>query len=542
MYSGFNAETAFVYDSETSSFWKGFIYRSDALRPYTSFFYHVGYVLAQASQVPGSFVPYQMVHASLWLARGILTFLILRKFLPGYIPFCFLAGVTVLVHASDGAIQWVGQMNQFGFIFWMLLAFYLLNLTVESGRTWVLIVLTLAACVSEYMSLWSYEAQLFLILLAPLAMWLFRRPWRKRTAAVSVLWYVVPIHYIIATIRHYRLAEAGYQQSVMRKSWSAAGILGDWWLNIRSSLEFTNWSRDTPAVLPAAELTGYAAAGAIIFLTGACAILLLPRQRNSPDVLRAPAKPLWCALAAGIVATVLSFPAYLLLEWRGLWRTQFLSGIGAGITISACICLLCRYCPTRILRAVVFVISGAAVAYCGVHAAIMRGALARSQWDYHRSAMAAILSVLPSVRAETVFVYTGVPRNPDPFMDNMWFDMAIRLAYPDTPVAGEYFYDGGTAAPGNCFTFIGERCRWNRIGIESLVKETSTKRVVVLEYRKQGPARILPRMPDFLHVSEEGMSLYSPAVVLGDAPPSPLAVRRYGPIPPCQPNCFPGKL
>jgi hypothetical protein len=37
------------------------------------------------------------------------------------------AGALVIVHSSDGALQWVGQMNQFGFIFWMLLAFYLLT-------------------------------------------------------------------------------------------------------------------------------------------------------------------------------------------------------------------------------------------------------------------------------------------------------------------------------------------------------------------------------------------------------------------------------
>jgi hypothetical protein len=532
MHSGFNGETMFVYTSETSSFWRGFLYQWDPLRPYTSLFYHLGYVLGEALQVRGSFVPYQAVHAALWLARGVLTFLILRKFLPDHTPFCFLAGVIVLVHSSDGAIQWVGQMNQFGFIFWMLLAFYLLNLAVESRQPYGFVLLTLAACLCAYMSLWSYEAQLFLILLMPLTMWLFRRACLKRALAASVLWYAVPIRYIFDTIARYRqTGGASYQESVMRKSWKAADVAGDWWFNVRSSLEFWNWTRNTRVELPPALAKQIAVAGALIFLIGAVALLWTLR-RGGTDVLRERSKPLWWALGTGVVATVLSFPVYLLLEWqRGLWRTQFLSGIGAGITLSALACLVSRQIPARALRAAVFLAFGAAVAYSGVHAAIVRGAFHRHLWEIHRSAVAQILSVLPSVRPETVFIYTGVPKIDDPFTDNMWFDMALRLAYPNTPVAGEYFYADGAAAPGNCFTFVGERCRWTRTGIESLVPETSTKRVVVLEYQKQGPAKILPRMPLFLHVSEAGMSLYSPDVVLNDAPISPLAFRRYGPIP-----------
>src|SRR6185369_1369255 len=98
-------------------------------------------------------VPIQTVHMLLWLSRAVLTFLILKKFLPDHLPFCFLAAVIVLVHASDGATQWIGQMNQFGFIFWMLLAFYLLNMAVEARRPEMFVLLTLAASVSEYMSM-----------------------------------------------------------------------------------------------------------------------------------------------------------------------------------------------------------------------------------------------------------------------------------------------------------------------------------------------------------------------------------------------------
>src|SRR5262249_19079228 len=87
MRSGFNSETAFPYMSETSSFWGGFLYRVDPLRIFTNFFYHIAYILSEVMGVRGSFMPYQIVHAVLWFARGFLTFQILRKFIPSHIPF-----------------------------------------------------------------------------------------------------------------------------------------------------------------------------------------------------------------------------------------------------------------------------------------------------------------------------------------------------------------------------------------------------------------------------------------------------------------------
>jgi hypothetical protein len=540
MHSGFNGETGFIYTSETSSFWKGFLHPWDPLRPYTNVFYHLGYVLGEALGVRGSYVPHQVVHAALWLARGLLTFLILRKFLPLHLPFCFLAGAVVLVHASDGALQWIGQINQFGFIFWMLLAFYLLNVALESRRPFPFILLTLLACLCVHMSLWSYEAQLFLVLVAPLTLLLFRRAYIRRVIAASVLWYAVPACYIYATVTRYRHAMGmSYQESVLRKSWTAGAILGDWLFNIGASLKFWDWTHSTPIYAPQSRLMAYAALGALAFVIGAGAILLELSRHEFPDALQAPAKPLWWALAAGFVLLALSFPVYLLLDWsRGLWRTQFLSGIGAGITISALACLLSRYSPARPVRAAVFVAFGLAVGYAGVYTALVRGAFERFLWERHRSAIAQILSVLPSVKPETVIILTGVPKGNDPFGINMWFDLALRLAYPDTPVAGEFFYDDGSAPEGNCFKLEADRCRWDGTGVESLVKETSVRYVVVLEFQARGPARVVSRLPAFLSTSEDAARVYSPQTVLADAPASPIAIRRYGPIPPCQPHCL----
>jgi hypothetical protein len=131
--SGLPYETFFTYISETSSALKGFFFEADPTRPNTSTFYHISYLLGEFF-APGSFAPCQFVYAALWFARGFLLFLIVRKLLPDFTSLAFLAGALALVHSSDGAMQWIGQMNQFGYIFWMLLAFYLFVAAVQNDR------------------------------------------------------------------------------------------------------------------------------------------------------------------------------------------------------------------------------------------------------------------------------------------------------------------------------------------------------------------------------------------------------------------------
>ena len=153
--------------SERQSWWDGLFYAADPLRPYTSVFYQLSYLLGRATGVTGSFVRYQIVYAALWLGRGVLTYEIVRRLSPcsGLLP--FLAGTLVLVQASDGALNLVGQMNQFGMIFWLLLSVYFLVLavTVESDR-WAPLWCVLSL-VGVRLCLWSYESGLGIVRSAP---------------------------------------------------------------------------------------------------------------------------------------------------------------------------------------------------------------------------------------------------------------------------------------------------------------------------------------------------------------------------------------
>jgi hypothetical protein len=240
--SGMPYETSFPFWSETEPWWQGFFYLGDPQRIHTSTFYQVSYLLGESLGIGGSFLPYQLVYVALWWARGLLTFLILRRLLPQRILFAFAVGLLVVVHASDGALQWVGQMNQFGFIFWMLLAFYFLARAIEASRARTAALWTVAAVVSEHMSLWSYESQILLLLVVP-ALFLVRfRVGQRRAVALTAPWYFLIGLYAFLSLRWYqKLGAASYQHSVLRHDWSARSILADWLYNIGESLRFWAW-------------------------------------------------------------------------------------------------------------------------------------------------------------------------------------------------------------------------------------------------------------------------------------------------------------
>jgi hypothetical protein len=104
LHSGMGYETGFSYSSMTNTWWNGFLYTADPLRIHTNTFYHLSYLIARILGIDGSYEPFQVVYATLWWARGLLVFLILRRFFPRDTLLCYLAGSLVLVHASDRAL------------------------------------------------------------------------------------------------------------------------------------------------------------------------------------------------------------------------------------------------------------------------------------------------------------------------------------------------------------------------------------------------------------------------------------------------------
>jgi hypothetical protein len=525
--SGLGYETAFPYMSESGpSWWSGFLYTADPLRIHTNTFYHLSYLFSIVLGIRGSYVAYQMVYALLWWGRGVLVFLLLRRFTGRNALVPYVGGTLVLVHSSDGALQWIGQMNQFGFIFWMLLAFYLLTLAASESRRWgARMTLLVLACFFEYMSLWSYESQLPLILVYPAILLLLKPGWRK-WSLLTAGWYVTPGVYLLITVRKY-LSSSGatYQESVLRTGWSAMSLVQDLWFNIASSLEFWAWRREP---VPPGMTTLLSIGTAVAFVAGGMAMVRTIRKNGAyplPETNR-----FWLVLlSAGSILLILSCPVYLLLgSARGLWRTQFLSGIGAGLVWTAVLGLISITLWKKARQSAAVLALGAIIVYFGASSAIAKGAVHRATWERHRAYIVQILDLVPSVKPGAVIVLTGVPRKKDPFGHNMWLDMALRLCYPGIPVAGVYYYSDGTPSPGNNLEAAGEGWKMQPIGMPTLVRESSLANTIVVEWNPSGPARLAKVLPEFICHAPCDTALYNPANVI-TGPISPVAVNRYHP-------------
>jgi hypothetical protein len=83
-------------------------------------------------------------------------------------------------------------------------------------------------------------------------------------------------------------------------------------------------------------------------------------------------------------------------------------------------------------------------------AGVNSGILFHDKWERQRVVMSSIIANAPRVADGTLFVIRNINIDPktEPFGHNMWFDLALRLAYPDTTVAGIYFLRDKSPAPG----------------------------------------------------------------------------------------------
>jgi hypothetical protein len=424
-------------------------------------------------------------------------------------------------------LQWVGQLNQFGFIFWMLLAFWLLTSAFERRRWQLCLALTGAACFFEYMSLWSYESQLLLILVFPIALLLNRPGLWRRLALMSVAWYAVPAIYVRLSLQKYAQSGGGtYQESLMRTNWGVAAILGDWWFNVAESLQFWHWP---PGDVRAgqARVVLLSALVAAVVIVGGMAIVRVSRRGEASKSL-VPTQTAWVVLfSAGFVLLALSFPVYLVLNLsRSLWRTQFLSGIGFGLVLAASIGFISDRFRDPAAKLTALLGATALIAYFGSLAALELGSTQRSLWELHRSTMAQILRVAPSVKPDTVVVLTNVPKRTDPFVHNMWLDLALRLVYPGIRVSGIYFYDDGTPSPGNNIIAEGEQWKWDGTAFAPDLRQASLANTIVVRYDPAGSSELVGKFPASLCRSRCATDLYQPARLI-TGPIAERTIRRY---------------
>lgn len=259
-----------------------------------------------------------------------------------------------------------------------------------------------------------------------------------------------------------------------------------------------------------------------VFLGGAALLLRRRKAWIEPAVA-------WKMVTAGAVLLILSFPVYLVLaNPRSLWRTQFLSGIGAAMVMGGLIAWAVTRVPRRFASAVLFGLAAPIVFY-GSFCAIQEGGIHRRGWTYHREAMAAVVRAVPQVKPGTMFVLTNVSRARDPFDANDWFESALRLAYPGTATSGVFFYADKSAPRGANQKLESNQWHWDGTPLIPVVKDAKLEDTLILEYRN-GTVSVLPEVPSFVCPKGCDPRLYRPAERITGYTPSPRAVNRYGPL------------
>ena len=530
-------ETFFPYNSDTTSKLDGFIYHADPMRIHTNTFYHLAHLLADWWGMDGAFVTYQIVYAFLWWGRSVLVFLTLLRFLPNRPLFCYSAGAVSAVHSADGALNWIGQMNQLGYLFWMVLAYLCLVRAYQSGSRWKWPLLLLAAMVFAHMSLWSYESQIFIMAALPLLLSLAPGAGWRRLLSVAGGWYAVLAAYTLLMIQRFAsVAGSTYQVSVMRKEMSPAALLSDFAFNLQHSLSFWRWSDHVTeaALADAGQLAVWCAAWAAAVVCAGGWLVSRSSERCGQDAADAGWPRRFAAAAAvGALLLALSFPAYLMLQFpRTLYRTQFLGGIGAALVLTGGCCLCARIIARRRYADLAFLALCVPIVFCGARAAVRLGAGHHHEWQCHRQVIAQVLAIAPRVEPGTLVVLVDVPKPPvgAPFFLNMWCDHAMRLAYPRVPVSGVYYNTDGTPAPDMNMRIDGNDWCWDGSGHPLLLQKTGVEHTVAISFAS-ARARLLHELPACLGASPEASACYDPQRNIKAGPPSRKAVRRYGPIP-----------
>ena len=479
----------------------------DTLRPYNSLFLGLGHLLGKGN---GSYATYQLLYGFLWLGRGVVTFFIFLRLWSAYPLFGFLAGALVIVHASDGALNWIGQLHQFGFIFCLGLSTYLLLESWLAHKLSLAIFFLIAALIPLYICLWTYESPYFLILSVPVILFALRPQISRRFLATTAVWYVIPGIYGYLQFEKYLIARAGnYQTSVLRPDMNVAAILHDWLLHIQQSLQFWRW---------ATTLSPYGIAVLAPAIAGLCVVaFMIGAHLLSPTGLLGAKTPptahLLASFGIGLMILILSFPVYLLLAGNSMfWRTQMLSGFGSAIVLSSGILLLTKVMPKPKYRAVLAVALCSVIIFNGVRAGVFFQGFHEYRWQIHRSVMAQISHLTPNVESPTLILLTNLPKayERDPFGATLWFDFPIQLLYPDKDVVG-YFIDENRSHPvDNPWKFTAEGMSWQKKGMTQKIDQVSYSQIIALRYEPDDTISLLEEFPDDLLPERFDTSMYAP--------------------------------
>lgn len=534
IFNGFNGVTGLIYPSDVHQGFAGFIY-DDPLRKFTSLFYHLSYVLGSAVGERGSFVPYQVVYAALWVLRSVLTYLLVKQLMPERPALALFAGLFAAMHTADGALNWIGQLNQFGFIFLMLLSFVALIRAVETNNIARAAALTTASAGAAYLSLWSYESPLTVMLAFPFVVAILRPDLaRHRLLWVSGV-YLIPIFAFIGENAHRYLTNAGtgtYQVAVSRAGFSPPALMSDLALHLKNSVTFWLWPHTS-------FQTGRGLDYVIAFAPVMAAILILVAlavyaENQSTKPFRIDMRLfLFAWLSIGLL--IASYLVILLLRDNPrLWRTEFLPGFAAAWLMGTILYALLALVPGTVPRAILAIGAFATLGVFATRAGVNSALFFHDIWERHRVIVSSIIANAPKVADDTLIIVRNIDPQNDPFGAEMWLDRALRLAYPRTKVGGIYFFQDGSSTADTSIDMVSGEPHLLSTGSQTLFHSAPSNpvsHVMVFDYDPlTGQAVPVALGPVSVGKGILRAPRYDFCAAITGTAPAMIAVRRYGPI------------
>jgi len=535
LHTGMSGELGFPVSSDEQNWWEAFFY-IDPLRVYTSLFYQIGYLLSQALGIPGSFLGFQIVFGLLVWGRAVLLFLIIHRTVPSSFWFAFTAGTIELFHAADGLTNWLGQINQHNYIYWLYLSLYCMAEAFRANQAVVKIALSFASALAVYLCMWSYEAALMLAYTGPVVILVGG----KRTRGERITWldglcllipWSVLAWYTFENLEKYIIvgAQFSYQYSHLLNRFDILKITGDLIFNVYHSLAFWTW---LPERLSGSDIGNGVLASALWIFAALFA------SRSRADELVPPPRTLVAFLLSGVFGLAAALSAFIVLDVsRSLARTQFLSATPASLVWASLLWLgmypLRRY---RHLARFATALCVSLIVFFGAAAGYQYGEANKSDWDRFRGAYSALLRTVPDLLPGTVLVMIA-PEARAPAYQDLWFDAGLRLAYPQTLVKGTSWFANHQPIEAQDLVLKGPDWIWQRKNFY-LGTEIPFENTVIVELNETGEASVLDEVPSFISEDDRNRDVYHPYSRILCGAPSQIAINRYQLLaPPGAPKC-----
>jgi hypothetical protein len=483
-------------------------------------------LLSQAIGVPGSYLGYQIVFGLLVWARAVLLFLIIFRTLPGSLWLAFTVGAIELFHAADGLTNWLGQINQHNYIFWLYLSFYCMVEAFRGRRAAVKIILSVAAAVALYLCMWSYEAAVALACIGPIIILVGGKlADRQRITWLDGLCLLIPwsvlAWYTFESVERYIVvgAQSTYQYGHLRKVFSVTQITKDLIFNLYHSLAFWTW-------LPQ-RLSGPAIGNGLL-AAGAWLIAVLFAKRSRADMSVPPPRMLVALLFSGFFGLVAALSVFMVLDVsRSLMRTQFLSAGAASLVWASLLWLVAH--PLRryqLLSRLAPAVTVALVIFFGATAAYQYGNFHKEQWDRFQAAYSALLRAVPDLLPDTILVMIASPERA-PASEDLWFDAGLRLAYPQVQVKGTFWYANQEPIIGQDLMLTDGSWVWQRTGFFLSAEPIPFKNTVIVELNETAEVSVLEEVPSFISEDAQVRQAYRPHSRILCGSPSQTALNRY---------------